>query len=108
MSTSSTQFYSANVSDFKTMKVDKAIWEVELKKLEDSTCAHWTNKGFKIKEIVSSILLNPPQLVVTKHSCGVRNTLAIVDQMSMYLKQVETIDPFKKNPKKLDVLRVSW
>ncbi|KAG1545322.1 hypothetical protein G6F51_005535 [Rhizopus arrhizus] len=36
------------------MKVDKAIWEVELKKLEDSTCAHWTNKGFKIKEIVSS------------------------------------------------------
>ncbi|KAG1057929.1 hypothetical protein G6F43_000256 [Rhizopus delemar] len=54
MSTSSAQFYSANVSDFETMNVDKAIWEVELKKLEDSTCVHWTNKGFKIKEIVSS------------------------------------------------------
>ncbi|EIE86400.1 hypothetical protein RO3G_11111 [Rhizopus delemar RA 99-880] len=39
------------------MKVDKAIWEVELKKLEDCTCVHWTNKGFKIKEIVSSNII---------------------------------------------------
>ena len=89
------------------MKVDKAIWEVELKKLEDSICVHWTNKDFKIKEIVSSNTTEFSQLVVAKQSCGVRNTFTIVDQMSMYLKQIENIDLLKKNPR-LDVLRVSW
>jgi hypothetical protein len=54
VSTSSTQFYSTNVADFKTMRVDQTIWEVEFKKLEDSTCVHWINKGFKIKDIASS------------------------------------------------------
>jgi hypothetical protein len=54
MSTSSTQFYSVNVTDFETVRVSKDIWETELKKIEDSTCVHWTNQGFRVKETVGS------------------------------------------------------
>lgn len=50
MSTSTTQFYSPNVVDFETKTVAKSEWEAELKQLEDSTCTHWNNKGFKVKE----------------------------------------------------------
>ena len=56
MSTSATRFYSSNVTDFEKMEVSKDNWEEELKKLEDSTCVHRINKGFRVKETKSSSL----------------------------------------------------
>jgi hypothetical protein len=56
MSTSTTRFHSLNATDFEKMEVNKDNWEKELKKLEDSTCVHWINKGFRVKETESSSL----------------------------------------------------
>ncbi|KAG1523952.1 hypothetical protein G6F52_004595 [Rhizopus delemar] len=56
MSTSATRFYSSNVTDFEKLEVSKDNWEEEFKKLEDSACVHWINKGFRFKETESSSL----------------------------------------------------
>ncbi|KAG1052998.1 hypothetical protein G6F43_004893 [Rhizopus delemar] len=48
MSTSTTSFYSSNVTGFE--KMDN--WVEELEKLEDSTCVYWINKGFRSKKYV--------------------------------------------------------
>ncbi|KAG1046567.1 hypothetical protein G6F43_010950 [Rhizopus delemar] len=103
MSATSAQFYLANVFDFKTMKVDKAIWEVELKKLEDSTCVHWTNKGFKIKEIVSSNTTESSSIgrnktILWNEGAEKRNKMCHYDDVyNIWLSVAKDMFKFKEN-----------
>lgn len=50
MSTSAEQFYATVVANFPKIKIRKEKWESRIKVLEDTTCAHWNNRGFKVKE----------------------------------------------------------
>ncbi|KAG1573839.1 hypothetical protein G6F50_002496 [Rhizopus delemar] len=98
MSTLATRFYSSNVTDFEKMEVSKDNWEEELKKLEDSTCVHWINKGFRVKETESSSLGRHKTILWSKKYACHRGT-------DTYVSNARTNDdsgrPVQKNSKKI-------
>ncbi|KAG1608501.1 hypothetical protein G6F46_011501 [Rhizopus delemar] len=80
------------------MEVSKDNWEEELKKLEDSTCVHWINKGFRVKETESSSLGRHKTILWSKKYVCHRGP-------DIYVSKAKTNDdngrPVQKNSKKI-------